>query len=79
MFSKRHIVHVDCTITTATARTAWKTGEDTTPGFGTSNGGWSLVSAEIKMAAAGGGNPTNDQLMRHGKWFNNGAEQPFTF
>lgn len=23
--------------------------------------------------------PTNDQLMRHGKWFNNGVEQPFTF
>lgn len=23
--------------------------------------------------------PTNDQLMRHGKWFNAGAEQPFTF
>jgi len=22
---------------------------------------------------------TNDQLMRHGKWFNSGAEQPFTF
>ena len=23
--------------------------------------------------------PTNDQLMRHGKWFNAGVEQPFTF
>lgn len=32
--------------------------------------------ATVTMAAAG---PTNDQLMRHGKWFNSGAEQPFTF
>jgi len=23
--------------------------------------------------------PTNDQLMRHGKWFSNGVKQPFTF
>lgn len=30
----------------------------------------------ITLATSG---PTNDQLMRHGKWFNNGVEQPFTF
>ena len=31
---------------------------------------------ELSMIVAG---PTLDQLMRHGKWFNGGQEQPFTF
>ena len=28
---------------------------------------------------AGGGGISLDQLMRHGKWFDNGVRQPFTF
>lgn len=44
----------------------------------------SLFSGKLTVtyqwdAPAGAGSPTNDQLMRHGKWFSGGAEQPFTF
>lgn len=31
------------------------------------------------LTTAAPSGPTNDQLMRHGKWFSNGAEAPFTF
>lgn len=31
------------------------------------------------LTTAAPAGPTNDQLMRHGKWFSSGVEQPFTF
>lgn len=34
---------------------------------------------EFDLLACAGCGPTNDQLMRHGKWFQAGVEQPFTF
>lgn len=34
------------------------------------------VAWKIPVSAS---SPTNDQLMRHGNWFNNGVEQSFTF
>lgn len=36
-------------------------------------------SSTCNSFTTGVSGPTNDQLMRHGKWFNAGVEQPFTF
>lgn len=39
-----------------------------------------VITYDAEFAAAGGGGPTLDQLMRHGAWFNSsGVSQPFTF
>lgn len=38
---------------------------------------WMIIQVSNLSTAPPG--PTLDQLMRHGKWFNNGVKQPFTF
>lgn len=37
------------------------------------------TNIEFDLLSCAGCGPTNDQLMRHGKWFSEGVEQPFTF
>lgn len=38
-----------------------------------------FVYTQYGQVTVGASGPTLDQLMRHGKWFNNGVVQPFTF
>lgn len=42
-----------------------------------SSNSWLIIQVSSLGSVESG--PTNDQLMRHGKWFNSGVEQPFTF
>ena len=44
----------------------------------TKSGTWRAIAVEIKIALAPPG-PTNNQLLRHGTWFDSGVEQPMTF
>ena len=45
----------------------------------TDSGGTPFLNDWTVTWSTGGGGPTLGQLMRHGKWFDAGVEQPFTF
>lgn len=66
-------------------------GDDDTGGVGGDGGSYGGGGGGGTTVGTGGGGvvvivytpvstgPTNDQLMRHGAWFSNGVEKPFTF